>query len=346
MVVHFDVNETILVGDDAGGDTRLDCLNKLLAKSAFVRMPDKSKVSYEETSSVIPTHWWDGTLIGDDSACGKSIPPLYIGWEWPEGCCPYYRTSFKKKSKTFTDHDGAPYRVTLEKVDDILEHRGVSDLPVLNHMLPAFFKTLEYLSRTTQKTTIVIRTFGNDLPDIAKAVTAFAQGYHPDYPHFLDKNLIMEPECIVTGRWQQSADGRTVYRLFQGDTQVAAGDEEVLAFIHSRTICGIQDDYPFWRSNGYEPWSGKPVWKLPDVQHVLLDDNIHNLEHDSIASVRECTASGMFESLTSQEIRHEQGTHLIRVPTIAPILHPDWFLEMIDKAQEKFSLGTAENHTS
>ena len=29
LVLHFDINETILIGDDAGGDTVEDCLNKV-----------------------------------------------------------------------------------------------------------------------------------------------------------------------------------------------------------------------------------------------------------------------------------------------------------------------------
>ena len=37
LALHFDVNETIMVGDPAGGDTFDDSLNKILAKSAFVR---------------------------------------------------------------------------------------------------------------------------------------------------------------------------------------------------------------------------------------------------------------------------------------------------------------------
>lgn len=29
LVLHFDINETILIGDEAGGDTVEDCLNKV-----------------------------------------------------------------------------------------------------------------------------------------------------------------------------------------------------------------------------------------------------------------------------------------------------------------------------
>ena len=338
LVVHFDINETILVGDEAGGDTRNDCLNKMLAKSAFVQMPEKGKVSYEETSAIEPTHWWDGAPIAKNGVKLNKVPPLYIGWEWPEGCCPYYRTACKKKSKTFVEHDGSHYQSTFDEIEAILKHHGASQLPVLNNMLPAFFETLKHLSQTDQKKTIVFRTMGSDLPDIAQAVTAFAQGKHPEYPDFYDRSFVLDTESLVKGRWLRNPDGTTVYQLFRGDELVAAGDQQVLDFIHSHTVCGIQDDYSFWHANGYEPWSGKPVWKLPDVLHVLLDDNIHNLEHDAIASVRQAVAddNGKFESLTSQEIRQEQGRHLIRVPTIAPILHPNWFLEVIDKAQENF----------
>ncbi len=35
LVLHFDINETILVGDDAGGDTVEDCLNKVRFQGPF-----------------------------------------------------------------------------------------------------------------------------------------------------------------------------------------------------------------------------------------------------------------------------------------------------------------------
>lgn len=376
LVVHFDINETILVGDQAGGDTREDCLNKMLAKAAFVRMMPSADqndngndsvggVSYEETSAIIPTHWWNDVPIGkeggdnDDDTSLSAPPPLYIGWEWPAGCCPYYRTALKMKAKMFTELDGAPYRGVLRKIEQGLHHRDIPELPQLGNMLPAFFYTLQHFSKSKQKKTLVFRTMGTDLPEIARAVTAFAQGKHPDYPDFYDPTLVMSRDSIVKGRWHRNPEnGSTIYQLFQGgdgscssETMVAAGDQEILDFIHSRTVCGIQDDYEFWNANNYEPWSGKPVWQLPDVHHVLLDDNIHNLKNDAIASIRRqvdvivdeassgTTTSHTFETLTSTEILAEQGRHLIRVPTIAPILHPSWFLEVINMAQESFALS-------
>ena len=71
LILHLDINETILLGDDAGGDTRHDSIQKMIAKSAFVQMPNvegvdnaDDKTKYELTSLMEPTKWWDGQIIG------------------------------------------------------------------------------------------------------------------------------------------------------------------------------------------------------------------------------------------------------------------------------------------
>jgi hypothetical protein len=75
----------------------------------------------------------------------------------------------------------------------------------------------------------------------------------------------------------------------------------------------------------------------------------HNLEHDSIACVREEVPMSVraeddhdtnsrqlharpleFRTLSGTETLHEQGIHLIRVPTIEPIFHRRWFIEQIE----------------
>jgi hypothetical protein len=37
LVLHFDINETILIGDEAGGDTVHDCLNKVQRKKERIK---------------------------------------------------------------------------------------------------------------------------------------------------------------------------------------------------------------------------------------------------------------------------------------------------------------------
>lgn len=324
LILHFDINETILVGDEAGGDTRQDCFNKMLAKSAFVQMPPaNAKYDYESTSSVVPTHWVNGLPLkdGPTTSCSnvdvrvEEIPPLHTDWQWPEGCCPYYRTAYKKRAKTFVEHHGSIYRNVYNQlriafpghVGDHIPHDDNNHHPhdaiddMFSHILPAFFHTLRNLPDDSQ-TTIVLRTFGSDLPDIAAAVSAFARGQHPDHSDYVSESLVLSEDALVQGRWAKSiastaaqiesninGDNNTskscaaeeerdffVYQLWKKDQLVASGDAEVLQFLHSHTICGIQDHYEHWRDHKYEPWAGKPVWvpNDPNYHHVLLDDNM------------------------------------------------------------------------
>jgi hypothetical protein len=371
LVLHFDINETILVGDEAGGDSREDSLNKILAKSAFVQKPllmDQQQQTTTLTDGSShedwePTHWWNGERIRDHeqdyhSFMEKSnIPPLYTGWHWPEGCCPYYRTRFKSRSKNFIQHHGALYKDIYDEMNRRLQPRAITttapailatSYPILSHMLPAFFETVATLSKQKalhngQPYTIVFRTMGTDLPEIADAMTAFARGQHPEYPDFEDSDLVLTRDKLVQGRWAKLPDGdddgnegQYVFQLWQEERLVASGDAQVLEFLHTQTVCGIQDDYAFWKSQAFAPWSGKPTW-IPrgdcNYHHVLMDDNIHNLPNDSIASVRVETKDGSFQTLTGPEIQEQQGLYLIRVPTVEPILNPKWFLERIERSQ-------------
>lgn len=357
LVVHFDINETVLVGDEAGGDTREDSLNKILAKSAFVKIPNGSLEmgkSMDDSDTIVPIHWWDGSLIGESD---DKVPPLYTGWDWPEGCCPYYRTAFKKLSKQFVYNHGKPYQALYHEMQRrvAFNHPNKDNLPdILSHLLPALFDTIQSLTERSQPVRFVFRTFGTDLPDIAEAVTAFSRGQHPDYPTLVRPHLELPRELLFRARWKYDGDNNEgTYCLLKYDdpeTVVATGDAEIVEFLGSLPMCGINDDYEFWAGNEWEPWAGKPVW-VPSTSstssaehHVLFDDNIHNLESDSIASVRRIQDDGTYRLLSGQEIQEMQGVHLIRVPTIEPILNRQWFVEQIDRAQAKFAALYEQGH--
>ena len=402
LVLHFDINETILVGDEAGGDTREDCLNKILCKSAFVLMEDDpkeqgtlsrnregeegeegeasiSRRALSHTKTLKPTKWWDGTPIASSSDYGRddddaALPPLYTGWHWPPNACPYYRTSYKKKAKNFTLHDGAPYRPLYRELEkrvgflpDEVKAPDGQDFPhALHHMLPAFFHTLHELKQEGRSFGLVLRTFGSDLPDIADALNVFARGEHPLYPDFKDESLILEPGNMFRGRGSTKegvSEGdvdKFEYRLLQwtdnaneNDCQqiAASGDAKLLQIIEGCSVAGIQDHYAFWDDNNNAPWAGKPVWahatstsnggegvkKVRSCHHIFFDDNIHNDATDSIVAVRVEDNDGMYRSLSGEEILDIQGEHIFRVPTVAPIMDEDWFLLRIKEAEDRLA---------
>jgi hypothetical protein len=55
----------------------------------------------------------------------------------------------------------------------------------------------------------------------------------------------------------------------------------------------------------------------------------HNLEHNSIACVREEVAPNTFRTLSGRETLQQQEIHLIRVPTVDAVLQENWFLDQI-----------------
>ena len=309
LIVHFDINETVLIGDEAGGDSFQDVIHKMLAKSAFVQIPKtndgviRTKKDLEDTSQVEPTHWWDGSKIrtikdeidGNDQA-SRLPPPLYTGWTWPKDCCPYYRTRCKRRAKTFVEHDGAIYRPIYDVLDRTLRQQQQQHTHhVFEHILPALFETLIVLAERQanddhimDQHTIVFRTMGTDLPILAKAMSLFAQGKHPLYPDFYHPEYILPETHLYQGRWVSRHDngsnttarhGATrdddyVYQLSRNNQVVALGDEELLDLLHGNTsskVFGIQDDYPFWNANDCHPWAGKPVWS---VLPVTKDDDV------------------------------------------------------------------------
>mmetsp|Transcript_34861 Transcript_34861/g.76284 ORF Transcript_34861/g.76284 Transcript_34861/m.76284 type:complete len:434 (+) Transcript_34861:191-1492(+) len=393
LVLHFDINETILVGDEAGGDTREDCLNKMISKSSFVLMEDDEKEqgggndkeastsrrALSHTKTLKPSKWWDGTPIAssdsDTDSDDLAPPPLYTGWHWPPNACPYYRTSYKKKAKNFTAHDGAPYRPLYNELE-----KRVAFLPeemkapdgheyphALHHMLPAFFHTLHELKREGRSFGLVLRTFGSDLPDIADALNVFARGQHPLYPDFKDESLVMHARNMFRGRWrpkegagEEGNEDMFEYHLLKWsgddkeDEQVAAsGDAELLQIIENCFVAGIQDHYDFWDTHNNAPWAGKPVWTHgcrdsdgeatsmeQTCHHIFFDDNIHNDATDSIAAVRVECNNGAYCSLSGENIIAMQGKHLFRVPTVAPIMDEDWFLHRIREAEDRLAQGS------
>jgi hypothetical protein len=109
LVLHFDVNETIMVGDPAGGDTFEHSLNKIVCKSAFCQSED-------------PDTWHTGeAVVSGEAAIGLPAPPLHTAWEWPEGCAPIYRKMTRRQSKVeFTDRRGAVYKPLYDSLERAL----------------------------------------------------------------------------------------------------------------------------------------------------------------------------------------------------------------------------------
>lgn len=186
LVLHFDVNETIMIGDEAGGDTYTDSLNKIVAKCALVQ---KKPIFQSDSFSWDHWRWYDGTKIDVNA---KVAPQLSFDWDRKADVENFhamvYETNCKEfNSKVFTC-DGQPgrvYRDELKKLNDKMKlpPRDVDERLTLNgknyFVLPTFFHTLAQLEKQKRDFIVVVRTFGRDGSRVAKAINAWAEGRHP-----------------------------------------------------------------------------------------------------------------------------------------------------------------------
>ena len=256
---------------------------------------------------------------------------------------------------------------TSNNVDDRLTKDGGKTY----FILPAFFECLYELEQSQREYNLVIRTFGSDLPLVADAVEAFAQGKHPLFPSFHSQTLRLPKGNMYRGRYTQSNeedDESAIYRLHEWtddvDTEglgrvVAPNDEQILAILEqdesstvgnsNYKVFGINDDYHFWSQNKQNPRYGKPVWvhrcceHLSSPLHIIFDDNIRNDPFDSIVAVRyqdndeSQEGTRYFRALCGKKIQTLQGKHLVRVPTYKPILQRSWFLQQIEQCERNIS---------
>ena len=155
LVLHFDLNETILVTDPAGGDTFNNVLNKCIAKNVFIK------------AGVVPD-------LAQKPEFEGGVAKLDTSWRKNGEFTRFYQSPYRKQGKLFTEagQHGESMRPFYAQLQQQLVWPGEACPPLSldgNHfILPAFFKTVEQLHAQGRKFRVVIRTFGSDLDDVAE----------------------------------------------------------------------------------------------------------------------------------------------------------------------------------
>ncbi|CAE8726669.1 unnamed protein product, partial [Polarella glacialis] len=214
LVLHFDVNSTILIADPATGRTPDIALGIELSKTAYVQKSAEGQF-----------RWHDGRSF-DDPTCVSSPPslirdsvedpPPWVSRNLEE----FYEALRPKGSSFITTEEGKIFKPEFDRlmarlawtgpaVDELMLSRDGSAPKSLHLVVPAFFRCLVDLKRQQRPFCVVLRTFGHDLPDLQKAFAAFASGRHPLWPGFEDPAFSFEG--VSTLRWD--ADGRPLLTL-------------------------------------------------------------------------------------------------------------------------------------
>ena len=343
LVLHFDVNETIMVADPAGGDSFEDVLNKMLAKTAFVRRKDGGAV--DDATSPSDLEWRDGVPLHDDG--GDPEQALWLRWEKPSDgskmasttkCLEAHRKTF---TETFKRFDGLKNELAARlrlppgdwdacfKTDDGQHHR----------FLPAFFETLRVLLDAGRDVSLVIRTFGSDGPTVALALRAWIAGNHPTVKGPQQAPNWVQRDRVFAGKYD--AEGRyTLTPPLNDDGRGACLDEAAAVALleEPRSATVIRDDYAWWAKHDEAPAAGKPFWitRGSDCHHIFFDDHIRNSDRKSIVAAR-CRSSptDAFVALDGPATRALHGAYLVRVPTLLPVRDQRWFLDRIAACERR-----------
>ena len=240
LVLHFDVNETIMVGDPAAGVSFEQCLNRVIAKSAVVKLAADGRYV-----------WHDGSPLDPALRESGSRPPVLLPtWQLPDGCLFFNDWSLPDGIRSFTNSftangsPGAIYRPLFNELEESLRcspettadprlcHDGVH-----HFLLPAFFHTLNTLRSQGREVSIVIRTFGTDAPAVAEAMAAFAEGGYLSAPPWPELAAALSVGRRWAGRyrtsdgaftltdWAKHAEGAPDLSVFGSDTRTKQAAE-------------------------------------------------------------------------------------------------------------------------
>ncbi|XP_015203495.2 uncharacterized protein [Lepisosteus oculatus] len=265
LILHLDLNNTILVSDAVTKQGTVAALDYFLSTVTWGKM---SKQGKWEWVSEVPS----------------LLPPC-------EGAVSYYSQFGRVPDFTGTGQ-GRRFRGVLEEHLSLLQWTGEEDRELsvrgedgrLYHwIMPSFFQLLQDLASLGRDFAIVFRTFGTDLPRVLRAVRkALTGGAHPLFP---DLPLLSLPLNETPGRIRCSKKDVVLSR---GVERVSARDDERSLhhyFSSLQGLGGFQDHFVWWARNTYSIHGGKPLWIDPfdpQVQHIFIDDNIRLNDSDTI----------------------------------------------------------------
>lgn len=381
LIIHLDINGTIMPADPIKSKHVESMLNIHLSKQAFVKEFDGDYVwwngspfhkgdhppllpqmrytchirdHYDEDPSEICCHISPGNLPSGPISIQDYRDAVSSG----EGCDDFTRADFP----------GSAYLSELEKlltslewkfagVDPEGELEKVFTLPGLDGkrmslFVPSFLSFLAWLHEDSgREYVLIVRTFGADIPRLWPAFLALSKGLHP----YLPKPGCVAPPSLFGSLVQTDAVSRE-YRLDVSGRRAESGEGleysilgnlKILDFLEAlpnRSILMVNDDYELWRSHGFDPVFGKPVFFDPDridrVHHFLFDDNVNLNPRDSIACVwLRSPGSSRFvpQPISSAAGLATVGTILLQANLYNSILNPNAFIDELLRAENRYS---------
>ncbi|CAJ1055419.1 uncharacterized protein si:dkey-32e6.3 [Xyrichtys novacula] len=319
LVLHIDLNNTILVSDAVTGQGTVSALDNFLSTVTWGKMNKQGQWEWlSDSPSLLPP-------------CDDAVSYY----------CQFGRTP------GFTSGAGRRFRGVLDQHLDLLRWpegvKGDKDLAVkgedgrLYHwILPSFFQLFKDLVQEGWDFAVLFRTFGTDLPRVLSAVSrALNEGAHPQFPDLPDLKLSVN---MTPGKIRCS---KRAIVLSRGQDRVSSRDGERGLYEYFSSVQGLggfQDHYDWWASNTFSIRGGKPLWVDPfdqNVQHIFIDDNIRQNDEDTIVQPKVFLDPGGAETRTACTSELYDIT-LVQTDLLRAISDPKYFTQQVKMCQENY----------
>ncbi|ORC91522.1 putative ubiquitin ligase [Trypanosoma theileri] len=340
LVIHMDINKTIIQVDSAGGRTMEDVLNSNIAANVF-----GTQVGEKWVPKLGPHDSGDRSdLMTFDEFVDNmhSEPPGMQELPKSEKDFIWRNISEKRRSilRTFT-HEGQPGEKYKHHID---EQKAVLTSAPDCSIIPSFFKFVNVLSELNWSFTLIFRTFGNDLANVLKEWKRFVFGEHFYKPRgailkHMKENYVPEatgcifrendklffclgpdkaamvcqpegtetlPVVEILSQLSRMPSCKKVY-----ETNFTLLHNQLLEYAAAtNNIAGLVDYYPFWAQGAERRSGGKvfPVHIRPSTSlveplfYIFFDDNIFIGNERSIVDMRDAaTGESIVDSITEEK---------------------------------------------
>lgn len=184
LLLHFDLNKTVIVNDESCGITTEHMVNSILSECAWGKISDE-KNEYGHHWNLISSHPSATAPIYDPNDANSNKVVTFGEYFESYDYAHLYTSAERRHFKTtFTAADSVgsalrPHFTELMSKLASLNSNVSHSCGRRNHMLPSFFYMVKALVLRKIDFRIVFRTFGPDLPSVAAEFNRFCSGDHP-----------------------------------------------------------------------------------------------------------------------------------------------------------------------
>merc|ERR1711964_220115 len=345
LVLHFDVNKTIIMGDGVQGVDFEEVFKNAVAEAAYGTVTDRK--------------WaWDGEGISTGPAKHGKIS---FGEHLKKTYNKKTEKSTRKEILRGSTKEGGQLFHLKEEVDKLCDRMKLPErfrgedatkigLKKTYYILPSFFRLIQQLTEEGREFSVIFRTFGTDLPEIISEYNAFCTGAHPMYdfksPGLCvndkkigcirrdEKDVQMYVGDIDISKYDQKTSNQQFRDQFMKKCEHLKNGKAIYEYFMTVTpgkSFACRDHWQFWNNHEEEPEHGKLMLIDPtdmSVHQIFFDDNITGEENAGIVDVRNVQTN---ETVPSAEAWNQ---YMVKAEPILATTNEDYYIEMVQLCEK------------